>query len=200
MEFDLNSLSNEKLEVLARIHAHLCGDGNICFYKTSEKDRINRASISYFNTNVDLLNSFRKDMTEIFGVKMTYSPRFIKVSIQSLRIANFLAQLGRYGCREWRVPNIIKNSNKNIKLEWIKAFCYDEGYTPQHKKIIKIKSMNHEGLKDIKDLLTSIEIDSWITGVNCDGSWYLTIRKMKELEYFYKKPSRKKIIAGGRHS
>ena len=199
MEFDLDSLSNEKLEVLARIHAHLCGDGNLCFYKTSEKDRINRASISYFNTDINLINSFRHDMNSFFGVKMTYSPRFIKVSIQSLRIANFLSHLGEYGCREWSVPEIVKNSNKNIKLEWIKAFCHDEGYTPKGKTIIKIKSMNFNGLQNIKELLISIKIDSWITGMNCDGSWYLTIRKMNELENFYKKPARKKIIAGGRH-
>lgn len=58
--------------------------------------------------------------------------------------------------------------------------------------------MNINGLKDVKGLLHSIEIDSWITGINCDDSGYLNIRKMRELEDFYKKPSRKKIIAGGR--
>ena len=200
MEFDLYSLSNEKLEVLARIHAHLCGDGNLCYYKTSEKDRINRASISYFNTNIDLINSFRKDMNEFFGVKMTYMPKLIKVSVQSIRIADTLSKLGKYRTREWRIPELIKNSNKEIKLEWIKAFCYDEGYTPKNRRVIRIKSMNKNGLEDIKEILQSIEIYSWITGINCDDSWYLNIRKMKELENFYKKPSRKKIIAGGRLS
>ena len=200
MEFDLDSLSNEKLEVLARIHAHLCGDGNLCYYKTSEKDRINRASISYFNTNIDLINSFRKDMNEFFGVKMTYMPKLIKVSVQSIRIADTLSKLGKYRTREWRIPELIKNSNKEIKLEWIKAFCYDEGYTPKNRRVIRIKSMNKNGLEDIKEILQSIEIYSWITGINCDDSWYLNIRKMKELENFYKKPSRKKIIAGGRLS
>ena len=197
MEFDLNSLSNEKLEVLARIHAHLCGDGNLCYYKTSEKDRINRASISYFNTNIDLINSFRTDMNNFFGVKMTYIPKLIKVSVQSIRIADTLSKLGKYGTRDWRIPELIKNANKEIKLEWITAFCYDEGYTPKNRKVIRIKSMNKNGLEDIKELLRLINIDSWITGVNYDNSWYLNIRKMRELENFYKKPSRKKIIAGG---
>ena len=200
MEFDLDSLSNEKLEVLARIHAHLCGDGNLCYYKTSEKDRINRASISYFNTNIDLINSFRNDMTDFFGVKMTYMPKLIKVSVQSIRIADALSKLGKYGTRDWRIPELIKNSNKDIKLEWVKAFCYDEAYTPKNRKVIRIKSMNKNGLQDIKELLRLIDIDSWITGINCDNSWYLNIRKMRELENFYKKPSRKKIIAGGRRS
>ncbi|MBI2654149.1 hypothetical protein HYX02_05040 [Candidatus Woesearchaeota archaeon] len=108
MEFNLDSLSNERLEILTRIHAHLCGDGNLCFYKTSEKDRINRASISYFNTNIDLINSFRTDMNNLFGVKMTYIPKLTRVSVQSLRIARVLSKLGEYGARDWRIPRIIK--------------------------------------------------------------------------------------------
>ena len=176
------------MKVLARIHAHLCGDGNLCYFKTSEKDRINRASISYYNSNVDLINSFRKDMNELFGVKMTYIPRIMRVSVQSLRIANALCKLGKYGTRDWRIPRIIKNSNRCIKLEWIKAFCYDEGYTPKDRPFIRIKSMNVSGLKNIKTILHSIEIDSWITGINCDNSWYLNIRKMREMKNFYKKP------------
>jgi len=198
MEFDLNLLSNEKLKVLARIHSHLCGDGNLCIYKTSEKDRINRISISYFNTNIDLINSFRRDMGDFFGVKMTYRPSAIRLTVKSIKIGKFLTQLGEYGTRQWRIPSIIKNASTEIKLEWIKAFCYDEGYTPIGKTIIKIKSMNREGLKDVKELVDSLQIECWITGINCDGSWYLTIRKMNELKDFYKKPSRKKIIAGGR--
>jgi len=51
--------------------------------------------------------------------------------------------------------------------------------------------MNREGLKDVKELVDSLQIECWITGINCDGSWYLTIRKMNELKDFYKKPSRK---------
>jgi hypothetical protein len=53
--------------------------------------------------------------------------------------------------------------------------------------------MNLSGLKDAKALLDSIRIESWITQNKCDNSWYLSIRKMRELEYFIKKPSRKKI-------
>jgi len=56
--------------------------------------------------------------------------------------------------------------------------------------------MNFEGLKDVKELLNSINIFSWITGQNCDGSWYLTIRKEKELTHFFKQPSRKKNNSG----
>ena len=61
---------------------------------------------------MDLINSFRKDMNEFFGVKMTHMPKLIKVSVQSIRIANTLSKLGMYGTRDWRIPELIKNTNK----------------------------------------------------------------------------------------
>ncbi|MBL7055767.1 hypothetical protein ISS07_02535 [Candidatus Woesearchaeota archaeon] len=192
MKFDKNLLKS-----FARVHAHLCGDGGLYFYKTSEKDRINRAELSYFNTNEDLIKSFRKDMKLLFNVKMTYHPEKIRLKVKSLRIAKVFLEYGKYGTREWRIPDLIKNSTKSIKLEWIKALSHDEGYTPLKRNIIRIKSMNSKGLKDTKNLLDSIKINSWITGQNSDGSWYLNIRKEKELSNFTKQPSRRKIAERG---
>jgi len=190
-------LRESELKILARIHAHLCGDGCLCIYKTSEKDRINRAEIIYCNTNVNLINSFRQDMSLFFGVKMTYLPKQYIIKIKSLRIAEYLLKLGKYGCRAWRIPPVFKNASTRVKLEWIKAFCYDEGYLIEKKNLIRIKSMNHAGLKNIKEMLDRMDITSWITGVNCDGSWYLNIKKMHGLMEFYKTPSRKKVARGG---
>jgi len=51
--------------------------------------------------------------------------------------------------------------------------------------------MNQAGLQDIQIMLADLEIHNWITGPNCDKSWYLNIRKEKEFLNFTKKPSRK---------
>ena len=40
--------------------------------------------------------------------------------------------------------------------------------------------MNQAGLQDIQIMLADLEIHNWITGPNCDKSWYLNIRKEKE--------------------
>ena len=114
-------------EELVRIHAHLCGDGGLYLYKTSEKDRINRADIAYFNTNEELIDSFRSDMNKEFRVKMTYNKKRSVIKVSSIRIAKILLKLSEYGTRKWRIPNIIKNSSRKHKIEWIKEFCKDDG-------------------------------------------------------------------------
>lgn len=178
---------------LVRIHSHLCGDGGLYVYKTSAKDRINRAEIVYFNTNISLINSFREDMNKVFGVKMTFDKKRHLVRVKSIRIANILLELSAYDTRKWRIPNVIRTSSREHRLEWIRAFCKDEAYLPPDRDFIRIKCMNLEGLKDIKEMLDSLEIYSNLTGPNCDKSYYLNIKKMKELESFTKEKSRKKI-------
>ncbi len=184
---------------LVRIHAHLCGDGGLYKFKTSEKDRNNRAEIVYFNTNFKLINSFREDMKKLFGVKMSYYPKYSKIRVLSCRIANFLLSLSEYGTRTWRIPPIIKETSRNLKLEWIKAFAYDEGYLPLDRNCIRIKSMNLNGLLDLKEMLDSINIYSKLSGPNSDKSYYLNIKKEYELRNFTKEKSRKywKIAESG---
>ena len=65
-----------------------------------------------------------------------------------------------------------------MKKQWIIAFLKDEGYDYKERKIIRVKSVNLEGLKDIQSLLGSLGIYSWITGKNCDNTWYLNIKKV----------------------
>jgi hypothetical protein len=192
----IQELNQEKLEAFARVHAHLCGDGCICSYKTTEKDRINRVEIIYCNNNLELIASFKEDMSLLFNVKMSYKPKLKQIRVKSIKIANILFGFGKYGTRSWRIPEIIQNSNRLIKLEWINAYCLDEGYVPPNKKIIRVKSMNYFGLFQMKELVNFLEINSSLTGPNCDNSYYLTIRKEKELQDFYKKPSRK--YSGGK--
>lgn len=192
----LNEIKEEHQEALARIHAHLCGDGGLYLYATAEKDRKNRAEIAYFNTNYQLISSFQKDMEIIFGVKMTYSPKHSVIKVKSLRIAHVLLALSKFGTREWRIPNKFHNAKKSVKIAWITAFCLDESYVIPKRNLIRIKSMNVHGLKDLKELLESLKINAWITGMNCDKSWYLNIRKEGVLVNFVKSPSRKKMIAG----
>jgi len=181
---------------LARIHAHLCGDGSMYKYKTSEKDRINRAVISYTNKNPKLLEEFRKDMNKLFDVKMTFKDRHRdEVIVKSIRIFNIINKMfGDLSSRKWKIPKIIKNSSKEIKLEWLKAFFEDEAYHEKRYNRLKIKSVNYEGLKDVQKILSSIKIISNLTGPNCDDSYYLTISKfdsVKEFSNFIKEPIRK---------
>jgi len=184
---------------LARIHAHLCGDGFVCIWRTKQKDRNFIAVVGYCNNNQILLDSFRRDFSKLFGVKMKMRKNK-DVSIKSLRIFKELtSQFGEFGSRKWRISEQIKGADKRIKLEWMKSFFEDEAYHERRYNRLKTKSMNFLGLKDIKDILDSLGIFSSLTGQNCDGSYYLTIPNFSsiiEFSDFCKVPARKKVIAG----
>lgn len=187
---------------LARIHAHLCGDGSVYIYKTKEKDRNVRAVIGYYNKNQNLLNKFRKDFNKIFKVKMKMRKNK-DVYVASLRIFNQLRDnFGEFGSRKWRIPSIIKNASKKIKIEWLKSFFEDEAYHEKRYNRLKIKSVNYLGLSDAKDLLASLDILSSFTGPNKDNSWYLTIpnfSNINPLSSFKKEPIRKKTFKKTAH-
>ncbi len=179
---------------LARVHAHLCGDGFACFFKTAEKDRKFTAITGYCNNNQKLLDKFREDFSNIFNVKMKMRQNK-QVSIRSIKIFNQLVnRFGRFGSNEWRIHNSIKNSDKTIKIEWLKAFFEDEAYHEKRYNRLKTKSMNYNGLRDVKEMLGSLDIESSLTGPNCDKSYYLTIPRfnsLAEFSSFVKEPSRK---------
>mgnify|MGYP001560021187 FL=1 len=178
---------------LARIHAHLCGDGSVFIYPTKAKDRNLTGGIEYSNKNQKLLDSFRKDFSKLFKVKMKMRKN-ISVSIRSVtRARDFLDTFGSFSSKEWKIHHSIKNSNSKIKLEWLKAFFEDEAYHEKRYNRLKTKSVNFEGLKEAQEMLSSININSSLTGPNCDNSYYLTIPQfdtIKEFKGFVKEPIR----------
>lgn len=180
---------------LARIHAHLCGDGAVFIFRTKAKDRNWTGGIGYYNNNQQLLNKFRADFSKLFGVKMKMRKNR-EVSIRSVKRAKeFIEKFGKFGSREWRIHSSIKNSDKSIKLEWLKAFFEDEAYHEKRYNRLKTKSINFSGLKDVKEILDSMGIFSSLTGPNCDETYYLTIPKfntVNEFSDFVKVPIRKR--------
>ncbi len=87
---------------LARIHAHLCGDGSSCIWKTKEKDRIFSAITGYHNKNQVLLDKFRRDFSKVFKVKMKMRPNK-DVSIRSIKIFKKLNNMfGNFGSRKFK--------------------------------------------------------------------------------------------------
>jgi hypothetical protein len=180
---------------LARVHAHLCGDGTVCIWKTKEKGRKNTAVTGYYNKNQKLLDKFRKDFSKIFGVKMKMTKNK-SVSVRSIRIyKELIKRFGKFGSWEWRIPEIVKKSSAEIKIEWLKAFFEDEAYHEKEYNRLKTKSVNLRGLKDVKELLDFLGVFSSLTGPNCDRTYYLTIPRfnlIKNFKNFVKDPVRKK--------
>ena|SRR3989344_9591465 len=195
MEFDKN-YSKIKLEVtpeIARIHAHICGDGS--FYKLKEKrppktllkhKRVNIYRIEhvleYYNECTELLDEFKKDMKFAFNRNISTTNNKIRVK-GSKWIAEKL-NLSNKSSYNWYIPEFIIESSEKVISNWIRAFFDDEAYIHPARRRILVKCMNKEGLEQICVLLKKLNIYSTITGPNCDNSYYLSISK--ENVFIYK--------------
>lgn len=101
------------------------------------------------------------------------------------RIFSRIKDLGGGSTLGWKIGEEILNSKKSIKTVWLRAFFDDEGTVDRTKFVVRIKSMNKNGLIQAKMLMEDIKVPSRITGPNCDKSWYLTVVR-KDLEKFQK--------------
>jgi len=191
---------------LARIHAHLCGDGSVFIFKKTKKTKDRRkwdGGIGYYNNNQKLLDKFRADFSKLFGVKMKMRKNVYVFARSVQRAKDFINKFGSFKSREWRIHPSIKNSSKEIKLEWLKAFFEDEAYDEKRYNRLKTKSINFNGLEDAKELLDSLGIFCTLTGPNCDETYYLTVPKfsyVNEFSDFVKEPIRKKTNFKSKHT
>ena len=169
MEFDKNYLKIN-LEItpeVARIHAHICGDGS--FYTTTEKrspgtllkhkrrDIIRTEHvIEYYNEYSELRNEFKRDFKIAFNRNILTKNKKIKVR-GSKWIAEKL-ELTQKSSYNWYIPKFITNSSKTIISYWLRAFFDDEGYI-NHKSIYLVV-VNKKGIIQIQGLLKRLEIES----------------------------------------
>ena len=157
-----NSKSPKKMTpALARIHAHVCGDGSICSFQMRDnygywskyrKDPIRiRYVVNYDNNNRDLLKEFQADIYEVFGVRGQKIYRN-KISVRSKRIWEFLKKMGTGGSYSWRIPKEICNSSKEVKKNWIRAFFDNEADFDDAGRI-RVKCVNKKGLSQLMRML-----------------------------------------------
>ena len=169
---------------IARIHAHICGDGS--FYKVRERrspktllnhKRVNIYRIEhvleYYNECTELLSEFKNDMKVAFNRNISTNHNKIKVR-GAKWIAEKLNLIGK-NSYNWYIPEFIMKSPNNVINSWIRAFFDDEAYLHHSRKRILVKCMNKPGLIQISELLNRFCIRSKITGPNCDNSFYLVI-------------------------
>jgi len=104
-------------------------------------------------------------------------PRKVRneLRFRSKRVFERISMLGGGKSRDWFIDKEILNSSKKIKKGWLGAFFDDEcTFDPVFKRL-RVKSMNFKGLKQVKRILSDLNIQSNITGPNTDKSFYLSI-------------------------
>lgn len=180
---------------LARIHAHICGDGNLFQYK--EKDSYGylgcykpnsyryRYGIGYTNMNSLLIKEFIRDAKLTFGLKPYYRKNY--VIVKSMPVWKLLKELGGGKSRDWFISPKIVNAGKKIKKNWIRAFFDDEACFNAGGRI-RVRSVNRKGITQLREMLEEF-LPSHITpknGLYPDSSVYLNINKADAEKYFSK--------------
>lgn len=180
---------------LARIHAHICGDGNLFRYK--EKDSYGylgrykpnsyryRYGVGYTNFNSLLIKDFMDDAKSVFNLKPYYRCNYVRVKSKDVWL--LLKKLGAGKSREWFISSTIMKSGREIKKNWIKAFFDDEACF-NARGMIRVRSVNRDGLTQVMKMAKEF-VPCHITpvqGYYPDHSVYLNIYKIDAPKYFSK--------------
>lgn len=173
---------------LARVHAHICGDGHLFSYREPDsygylktykagKFRL-RYGVAYTNLNPKLIRSFMEDVQKVFGIKPLFYPKVYRVRVKSREVWSYLRNLGAGGSREWRIPEEITGGPGSIKAAWISAFFDDEAhFVPDGG--IRVRSVNRRGIEQIVPMLRAF-VPCHVTpsrGLYPDGTCYLVVPK-----------------------
>ena len=145
----------------ARLIAHLIGDG--CAF-ISKHDY----NMKYEVSDKESLESFENDMTQVYGLTLMKGSKpsgktgkpIPFVRLRSKLAYEDLLKYASYFSRDWKIKRKLLNSSREIKREFLKAFIDDEGsiFKQQNKGILKLYSINLEGLKQIQKMLLEFNI------------------------------------------
>lgn len=210
-------LSKEKAEILGL----LCSDGNYRNYNTTYKEfdkrrnntytrHQNKRIIEFANTNLELLEHFRK----LLNKEYNYYPNIIlsnknvfRICITKNNVIDDLIGIANFGSSKWSITDEIILGNGVIKRAFIRGVFDGDGSVDfAVKKIprIRISSINLRSLKQINKLLQSLSIDSEILGPykrnkreDCYELLLKTSSIMKFIKYINSKHSKKKDIFRG---
>ena len=179
-----------------RIHANLCGDGNLYIKlekrspssrKTGRTDKpFNRYIMEYTNTNQRLLDNFEKYVRRV--VPKTYVYRGpIRIQIRNKLLYFMMKELGCGKSFDWFIPKQIIFNSKFRKL-WLGSFFDDEGCISTGG--IFYYSSNLDGINQVYNMLKSEGINCTITRRYMKNSLHpnYTLRIRSKSQYiFWKK-------------
>ena len=152
----------------ARIAAHVCGDGYLCLYKrkrsAAELLKHSRKNIyrnifliGYCNTESVLLRMFEIDVLKVYGLKTQFQ-KGNTLSFVAKWVFQRIQSFGGGSSRSWFVSKEVFKADKEIVVEWLKAFFDDEAHVDLLRKRIVVNSVNEVGLRQVQKLLKSVGV------------------------------------------
>lgn len=146
MKFDTN---------LASLHAYLCADGYVIKNPPTQKHKYYRIGLR--NTNLTLLKDFQKKFYVCFNKKPNL--RKGRCEIGSKEIYTVLSKNYSFYSKCWKIPKL----PKKLQKIWLKTFFDCEGCVFSIKgknRHIEADSINKEGLKQVSNTLTELNIQN----------------------------------------
>lgn len=159
---------------LARITAHICGDGYISVVKQKRSQRElvthSRKNIiktqwftRYVNTEPALVQQFIDDVKKEFH-RVTVIKKKHEYEVSGKWIYNLVKDLGAGKSKDWFISKEILLADKRIKSDWLRALFDDEAYVSIAQKRITLNMVNKKGLEQIQKLLNEFHIKSTLRG------------------------------------
>ena len=179
-------LPTQMTPALARIHAHVCGDGHLIYKR--EKDDYGylkpyrqgyyrkRYAIAYTNKNPVLIHEFTCDAQQVFGLRPQYQASKWVVVVKSKAVWELMKRLGAGKSREWSIGSDIVQGPIEVQAAWLRAFFDDEAHFVP-KGGIRVRSVNRPGLEQAASMLRRF-VPCHLTpvaGLYPDHSCYLVV-------------------------
>jgi len=179
---------------IARIHAHICGDGYVYMSKEKrspgtlikhprEKLSRNIEILVYTNDCDELISEFANDMIVAFDRKATIvGDKHKEARVRNAkRIINLLNFYNK-DSYSWSIPNMILNSDEEIIANWLRAFFDDEGWVDRSGKI-GVCSVNKKGLLQVAGLLKKLQIEHGFYSHHTNNGHTINIRKRSAVRF-----------------
>mgnify|MGYP001571675984 CR=1 FL=1 len=186
-----NLILNEEFSYIIGV---LCGDGCVSY-----NPQLRRYQIILAATDKEFVDKFRDILKSYFKINLTNE--FIKTKNKNWRdqyrarlcsreACEFIIKIGNFGKDRWRIPEVVKNSNNKIKSAFIMGFFDSEGEIDKNIGRVGATSMNLMGLKEVKELLSSLDINSTIIKrkdlkPNTSQKYVLRIHDKNSIKRFY---------------
>ena len=158
-----NTRVKEKSEILGGPNAillksiicgFLAGDGCVLTRKTKWGYRYD---ISFFPDDKEMLETYLTALKSVYNKspKIRRRDDVFDIRLSSRVVAEDIMNNAAFGIKNWRIPKKLL-SNREAKINWIKAFFSAEGYVDD--QAIKIQTVNKEGMEELSNLLNEFLI------------------------------------------
>lgn len=201
------SIKNPKLPfkfslILSRIAGHLVGDGGV---RIEKDDR----TVYYANKSLILINQFKEDILTVFGEIEPYEFTDERDGTHIVKFPSIVGLIltiyfGPLVADLKSVPDLILNSNKNHKINFLKALFDDEASVSITERRIQFEMANELIVENVKKMLEGFGIRPGKTGKRREAKnhkmkYRFNICGKQDLEIFDKEigfdhPKRKKRL------